>query len=207
MSLPLLHVLAGDDQAGRPDFMEVVGRLQEACGADLAVHLRLRDPSGSRLLEQASVIAAAAEGLGGWCVVNERLDVALAAGAQAAQLGRRALPLSAARRVAGRRLRLGVSVHDEREARDAVRGGANYLVLGTIYATATHPEMRAHGPRIVERCRGVGAPVIAIGGVDSGRVPELRSAGASGVAVIRAVWEAADPVGAAKRLIDAWRTG
>ncbi len=207
MSLPLLHVLAGDDQVERADFMEVVRRLQEACGPDLALHLRLRDASTSRLLEQASIIATAAEGLGGWCVVNERLDVALAVGAQAAQLGRRALPLSAARRVAGGRLRLGVSVHDEGEARDAVEGGANYLVLGTIYATGTHPEMRSHGPWIVERCRSVGAPVVAIGGVDSGRVPELRSAGASGVAVIRAVWEAGDPVGAAKRLIDAWRTG
>ncbi|MCK5411400.1 MAG: thiamine phosphate synthase [Gemmatimonadetes bacterium] len=207
MSLPLLHVLAGDDQAGRADFMEVVGRLQEACGADLALHLRLRDASTSRLLELASVITRAAEGLGGWCVVNERLDVALAAGAQAAQLGRRALPLSAARRVAGGRLRLGVSVHDEREARDAVRGGANYVVLGTIYPTGTHPEIQPHGPRIVERCCNVGAPVVAIGGVDSGRVPELRSAGASGVAVIRAVWDAGDPVQAAERLIDAWRTG
>ncbi len=200
-------MLAGDDQAGRADFMDVVRRLQEACGADLALHLRLRHASTSRLLEQASVIATAAEGLGGWCVVNERLDVALAAGAQAAQLGRRGLPLSAARRVAGRWLRLGVSVHDERAARDAVRGGANYVVLGTIYATGTHPEIRPHGPQIVERCRGVGAPVVAIGGVDSGRVPELRIAGASGVAVIRAVWEAGDPVRAAQRLIDAWRTG
>jgi thiamine-phosphate pyrophosphorylase len=215
VSLPPLHILVGDEQAVRPDFPEVADELLDAWGADLALHLRLRQAAGARLFELASRFTAAAERTGGWCVVNDRLDVALGAGAQAVQLGRTALPVAAAREVietcAGKGgplptgPALGASVHGEEEARSAAADGANYLVLGTIFASRTHPGVTPHGIAIVERCCAVGLPVIAIGGMNAARAPEVRRAGAAGLAVVRAVWDAGEPREAAGRLIRAWK--
>ena len=210
MSIPLLHVVTGDAQASRPDFPEVGRKMLEAWGSDLALHLRLRDATASRLLDLASELSGSAAATGGWCVVNERLDVALAAGAQAVQLGRTALPVSVAREVirreeAGRGPALGASAHTEVEAQEAVADGASYIVLGTIFSSRTHPGVRPHGTAIVERCRTIGVPVIGIGGIDAAGASALRRAGASGVAVVRAVWGAEDPVDASGRLIRAWR--
>ena len=228
MSIPLLHVVTGDAQASRPDFPEVGRQMLEAWGSDLALHLRLRDAAASRLLDLASELSGSAAATGGWCVVNERLDVALAAGAQAVQLGRTALPVSVAREVirrahgagpthgaprtqagvrdeAGGGPALGASVHTEVEAQEAAADGASYIVLGTIFSSRTHPGVRPHGTAIVERCRTIGVPVIGIGGIDAVGASALRRAGASGVAVVRAVWGAEDPVDASGRLIRAWR--
>ncbi len=211
MSVPLLHVVAGDAQAGRPDFLETARTLLEVGGADLAIHLRLRDVTASRLFDLTSELSGLASASGGWCVVNERLDVALAAGAQGVQLGRTALPVGVAREVlAGVRREtrggpaLGASVHAVAEARQAEADGASYVVLGTIFASRTHPGVRPHGTAIVERCRGIGVPIIGIGGIDAGGAEALKRAGASGLAVVRAVWGAEDPVEAAGRLIRAW---
>ncbi len=209
MSIPLLHVVAGDAQANRPDFLEVGRKMLEAWGADLALHLRLRDAAASRFLDLASELSGSAAATGGWCVVNERLDVALAAGAQAVQLGRTALPVEIAREVIRRardveRAHGAVQREAEAEAREAVADGASYIVLGTVFASRTHPGVRPHGTAIVERCRTIGVPVIGIGGIDVAGASALRRAGASGVAVVRAVWEAKDPVDASGRLIRAW---
>jgi len=210
LSIPLLHVVTGDAQASRPDFPEVGRKMLEAWGSDLALHLRLRDAAASRFLDVASALSGSAAATGGWCVVNERLDVALAAGAQAVQLGRTALPVSVAREVirreeAVRGPALGASAHTEVEAQEAVADGASYIVLGTIFSSRTHPGVRPHGTAIVERCRTIGVPVIGIGGIDAVGASALRRAGASGVAVVRAVWGAEDPVDASGRLIRAWR--
>jgi thiamine monophosphate synthase len=227
LSIPVLHVVAGDAQASRRDFPEMGRKMLEAWGADLALHLRLKNAPASRLLDLASQLSGSAVATGGWCVVNERLDVALASGAQAVQLGRTALPVAIARAVirraqgagptqgaprtqagvweeAGGGPALGASVHTEAEAREAVADGASYIVLGTIFASRTHPGVRPHGTAIVERCRTIGAPVIGIGGIDLVGASALRRAGASGVAVVRAVWGGTDPVDASGRLIRAW---
>ncbi len=207
MSIPLLHVVAGDAQASRPDFLEVGRTMLEARGADLALHLRLKNAPASRLLDLASDLSGWAAATGGWCVVNERLDVTLAARAQAVQLGRTGLPVEIAREVIRRAhgaCALGASVHSEAEAREAVAAGASYIVLGTVFASRTHPGVRPQGTAIVERCRTVGVPVVGIGGIDAAGAPALRRVGASGIAVVRAVWEAEDPVDASGRLVRAW---
>ncbi|MFW6193834.1 MAG: thiamine phosphate synthase, partial [Gemmatimonadota bacterium] len=167
-----------------------------------ALHLRLREPDARGLHDLASELAADAREHGGWCVVNERLDVALAADVQGAQMGSGALPIPAARSVAGEDLVLGASAHDPAEVRRARRDGADFVLLGTIYATPTHPEIEPSGVELVEACRGLGVPVVAIGGMEAGRVAEVRRAGADGVAAVRAVWDAGRPAGAARVLID-----
>jgi len=212
---PRLHVVTPDRVADRGDFPGVAEELLRAGGGDLALHLRLRRAGGRRLFELARRLAARAAESGGWCVVNERVDVGIASGAQAIQLGARALPVREVRRILARTgarrsgpdPALGVSVHGPEEAAAAVRSGADYLVVGTVYPTPSHPGGEIGGPDRVRACAGEvpEVPVVAIGGVDRRRVPEVRRAGAHGAAVVRAVWDAPDPVEAALGLIRALR--
>lgn len=204
VDLPPLHVLVGDAEAGRGDVGGLADELLAAGDGDLALHLRLREATGRRIHELAARVRDGVDRHGGWCVVNDRVDVALTAGADAVQLGGESLPVTAARRALEGEAAVGRSVHGVGAARRAARDGANYLVLGTIYPTPSHPERPGAGPGLVEEVAGIGPPVIAIGGIDADRVPEVRSAGARGIAVRRAVWEADDPAEAVRELRDAW---
>ncbi len=208
LDLPALHVLVGDAEAGRADFGSLADDLLAAGDGDLALHVRLREATGRRVHEAAARVREGADRHGGWCVVNDRVDVALTAGADAVQLGGQSLPVTAARRVLENEAAVGRSVHGAGAARRAARDGANYLVLGTIYPTPSHPGRPGAGPGLVEEVADeVGAdgpPVIAIGGIEAGRMREVRSAGVDGVAVRRAVWEAEDPANAVRELLDAW---
>ena len=174
----------------------------DAAGERLALHLRLPRADALRLYRLAERLAAAARRSGGWCVVNGRLDVALAAGAQAVQMGAGSLPLAAARKIAGRRLGLGASEHSAAEAEGAARSGADYVLAGTVFETASHPDRTPAGPVIVTECARAGLPVIGIGGIDRGNAGLVTAAGAAGIAVVRAVWQAPDPVAEALRLVE-----
>ena len=208
------------------DGVEPVSELLERL-APVAVHLRARI-TARRLFDVAAELAPIARRAGSWLVVNGRPDVALAAGARAVQLGRAALGVRETRRMvavcAGRRaavggpgaargpgaageLAIGASVHDAEEALRATRAGADYLVLGTIYATPSHPGVEGGGPEAVAAVRRRLAsdhppPILAIGGVRADRIEALLEAGAYGVVVGRAVWSAPDPALAAD---DLWR--
>ncbi|MXW65420.1 MAG: thiamine phosphate synthase [Gemmatimonadales bacterium] len=214
--LPRLHVLVSERELGGPHGpaeLTAVERLLERA-APVAVHLRARIGT-RRLFEIADRLAPIASRAGSWLVVNGRPDVALAAGARAVQLGRTALGVEETRRViracAGS-LAIGASVHDAEGALRAAREGADYLVLGTIYATPSHPGVEGSGPAAVSAVRRRLAahrlavhrpsarrppPILAIGGVNADRVEEVTEAGAHGIVVGRAVWSAADPERAA----------
>ena len=202
MNLPLLHVISPQGIDHDTRFTQLVASMQAACGSDLAIHIRDPGAVGARVFGLARDLADGARRHGGWCAVNDRTDVALAAGAQAAQLGHRALPLEAARRIVGNRLALGVSVHSATEVGAAADGGANYVVLGTIFPSPSHPDRPPLGIAALSTCRGHGVPVVAIGGIDAERVEPVMAAGASGVAVLSAVWDAGDPVAAATDLVE-----
>jgi thiamine-phosphate pyrophosphorylase len=134
-------------------------------------------------------------------IVNDRVDIAAATNAAGAQLSARSLSISAARAILGPNAAIGYSAHALAEAERAEAEGANFLLLGTIYHTESHPEIVPAGIDLVaSTARRCGIPILAIGGVTPERVPELRAAGAAGVAVIRAVWDARDPVHAAHEL-------
>ena len=147
-----------------------------------------------------SELRPVAAGSGALLLVNDRVDVALTARAHGVQLGRRSLPLPVARQLLGSRT-IGYSAHDEQESVAAERDGADFLLVGSIYGTASHPGAVPGGIALLERCAAAcSKPVLAIGGVTAERVAELRAAGAHGVAVIRAVWDAPEPVQAAEEL-------
>lgn len=139
------------------------------------------------------------------CIVDDRLDVALVAGAHGVHLGAEDLPVARARAIAGPGLVIGATVRDPLSARAAVADGASYLGTGPAYATRTKTGLP--GPIGVE---GVGAvcaasdvPVIAIGGVTAERVAPLLAAGVHGVAVVGAVSDATDPGSAVRALVAA----
>ena len=186
--VPRLHVLASAGEIERPHGPATLRRLLRR-PHPIAVHVRARLPA-RRIYELSADLAGAARESGSWCVVNGRPDIALAAGAQGVQLGGAALGVREVRAmVAGSSLRVGASVHDPEEARERATEGVDYLVVGTVYETESHPGRKGRGP-----------PLLAIGGVTLDRIPELARAGAYGVVVHRAVWESADPVEAADRL-------
>jgi thiamine-phosphate pyrophosphorylase len=157
-----------------------------------ALALRLKDVVGRRAL----------------LFVNDRVDIALAANADGVQLGENALPLEAARQIAGDRVRnsllLGRSVHSVAGALKAEAQGADLLVLGTIFPTASHPGAVTGGSRIVrEVASAVSLPFLGIGGIDATNAGEVIAQGAIGAAVITAITTAEDPAAASADLLAA----
>ena len=134
-------------------------------------------------------------------IVNERVDVALAVDADGVHLPSHALPVRVAKQLGGERLLVGRSVHGVEEAAIAERDGADYLILGTIYGTASHPGGKVSGPRLIAEVKArVQTPIYAIGGIDASNAGETMRAGADGIAVIRSILGAADPQAAAQEL-------
>jgi thiamine-phosphate diphosphorylase len=190
---------------------ELVERVAQAVagGVDL-VQLRDKTLPGGQLLELATAML---EAIGGRAklIVNDRADVALAAGAQGVQLGEEGLPVAAARMLLGDNSLIGRSVHSLAAAIQAESEGADFLVVGTMYASSSHPGEEPAGPglmrEIAEKSR---LPLIGIGGVTPENADELIQAGASGVAVITNILAADDPRAAAQRMKDvlmaSWNT-
>ena len=199
-AIPRLHAFTDERVASLPDLDDRAGALAAAGGAQLALHARGHGLSG---LAHHTLAVRLAAHPPAFLFVNDRLDVALAAGARGVQLGAHSLSPGDARRL-NADWWIGVSVHDAHEARAAQAAGADYLVVGPVFATATHPDRAPLGlTRFAEIAR-FGLPAIAIGGVTPTGVRELRAAGAYGVAAIRALWDAGDPAEAARATLAAW---
>jgi thiamine-phosphate diphosphorylase len=193
VSLPRLHVVTDDAILDRADFLDHARALLRAHGPAIALHVRARHATARRLLTAAAALVETAASVGGTVLVNDRIDIALAAGAHGVHLRERSMPPADARGLVGRRL-LGRSIHDAGGV-EAVARWTDFLFLGTIYPTASHSGSPALGPRaIAELAAATELPVLAIGGLDVGRVAEVLGAGAHGVAVIGGVWGGADPV-------------
>ncbi len=143
--------------------------------------------------------------------INDRLEVALAVGADVIHLGQDDLPLAEALRArdvaAPGRLRVGVSTHDLAQAMAAEAGGADYIGFGPVFSTRTKPQATsAVGlPALREVVKAVALPVVAIGGINLDRVAEVARTGAAAAAVIAAVDEAVDPIRAGLCVAHAFR--
>jgi thiamine-phosphate pyrophosphorylase len=197
VSLPRLHAVTDERIARRPDLDQVARELAGAGGAQLAFHARGHTLSGLehfQLAQQLSVYPSSR------LFVNDRLDIALAVGAAGVHLGRGSLPVDAARPL-DPTWWIGKSVHDLDEARAAQAEGADYLFLGPVFPTATHPDRAPAGLGILRDVVRLGLPVVAIGGVTVERVREIRDAGAYGVAAIRALWDAPEPAEPVRRML------
>jgi thiamine-phosphate pyrophosphorylase len=196
-SVPRL-VLVTDRQAtaGR-DLVDVVCAALDA-GLP-AVQLREKDMSGAALLGLAEQLRKATEARRALLFVNDRVDVALAVGADGVQLGHGAVSVADARRLLSPGALVGVSTHETMAANDA-----DFFVFGAVYPTPGKSAVGAVALRAaVDAARPV--PVLAIGGITAAEVPELRAFGAAGVAVIRAILGAPDPAAATRALLAAAR--
>jgi thiamine-phosphate pyrophosphorylase len=141
------------------------------------------------------------------CLVNDRLHVALAVGADGGHVGADDLPVAAARRVLGGDAVLGATAREPMTAKQAVAEGASYLGVGPAYRTTTKTGLPDPlGPSgVAAVAAAVDIPVIAIGGVTVDAVPALLDAGAYGVAVVGGINDAADPYEAASRFFQTLR--
>ncbi len=131
--------------------------------------------------------------------VNDRADLVPWLGAAGVHLPSRGLSVADARRLLGPDVLIGRSTHSAPEARAAWDEGADYVFLGPIWETRSHPGRAALGPAAIEHAAP--ARVVAIGGVTPARVEQCRSAGAWGVAAISALWMAPDSGAVAKRML------
>lgn len=156
-------------------------------------------------LAACQILADAARRHGALFAVNDRADIARAAGADVLHLGQGDLPLEVARDIVGTDVLLGLSSHDLEQAAAAAAGGADYFCVGPCWPTPTKPGRRAPGVGLVRSVAELETdkPWFAIGGIDEHRLPEVREAGAGRIVVVRAITAAADPRAAAERLSSA----
>jgi thiamine-phosphate diphosphorylase len=174
-----------------------------AGGPAVALHARHPGGTGADLAASARRLVSLARPPEAAVFVSGRADIAAALGAQGVQLRAGDLVPADARRVLPRGW-IGRSVHTVEEAGAAMEEGADFLVVGSIYATASHPNREPAGPKLVTRTASLGVPIIAIGGVTLERVVELKDAGAYGVAAIRSLWDAPDPAAAITAMLSLW---
>ena len=188
--IPVVHAVTNDDVLARADFIDQASAIMETMGPRGAIHLRAHTVPASRLHALALALALAQRKTGAWLVVNDRIDIAMTVHARGAQLTTRSMTAMDARRIAPQ-LAIGASVHGVEEAKIAEAAGADWIVGGHVFETATHPEAPGRGPALISRITSaVALPLIAIGGIQPEHVPFLRRAGAHGVAVIRGIWSA-----------------
>jgi thiamine-phosphate pyrophosphorylase len=191
--------------AGR-DLLAVID--QSLAAGVPAVQLREKDLGASELARLARALRAATVAHGAALIINDRVDVALAVGADGVQRTTVSLPIADILAIADKRLRVGASVHALAEAVAAAEAGADWIIFGPVYDT---PSKRGYGApqglEALERvAHAVSVPVIAIGGITPDRVAEVRRAGAHGVAAISAILSAPSPADATRRFLDALNT-
>jgi len=195
-AVPRLHAVTDDRVLALPDVLDRARAL--ALGPDVAIHLR-GALSGRPLLALADALRALTAAAGALLIVNDRLDVARLCRADGLHLPARGLPVARVAAHPDRPHLVGRSTHAAADARAALAAGADYVFLGNVWPTASHPDRPPLGPAAI----GVvsSARVIAIGGITADRAAEARAAGAGGVAAIRALWDAPDPAAAARNLL------
>jgi thiamine-phosphate pyrophosphorylase len=156
-------------------------------------------------LEALEVLADAARRHGALLAVNDRADIAIAAGADVLHLGQDDLPPPIARGIIGPRPLIGLSTHDRAQATAAAAAapdGPDYFCVGPCWPTPTKPGRPAAGLDLVRTTAELATdkPWFAIGGIDEHRLPEVLAAGARRIVVVRAITGAEDPAAAAQRL-------
>jgi thiamine-phosphate pyrophosphorylase len=202
LSSRLLVVTDRHQTNGRP----LVPLLQQVLTAAAPiVQLRERDLSARELVKLAHEVQAVTASHRSQLLINDRIDVALALEGVGVHLRSNSLPISVARRLLGAQRLVGVSVHTVEEAMQVESQGADYIILGPIYAT---PSKQMFGPplgihTLEKACRLVRIPIFGIGGVTAVRAHEMRRAGAFGVAVITAILGAIDVDSATRELLEA----
>jgi thiamine-phosphate pyrophosphorylase len=195
----LLLVTDRNHTQGRP----LPSLLRQAVEAGVpAIQLRERDLPTDALLSLAREIRAFTAPRAVPLIINDRVDLMLALNLDGVHLRASSLPVAVVRRLVGPDRLVGVSTHSLAEVKDAGREGADYVVFGPVFDTPSKRQFGAPAglETLAEVCRVSDVPVFAIGGVTGASVPDLRRAGAHGVAVIGAILARADVAAATREL-------
>jgi thiamine-phosphate pyrophosphorylase len=196
---------------GRP-----LADLVEAAVAGGATLVQLRDKTSETraMVATARALAGVLRGTGVPLIVNDRVDVALAAGADGVHLGQDDMDIADARRLLGPRAILGVTVRTEREARATPLAAADYAAVGGVFATSSKanetPPVGLDGLSALAailRARRPGLPICAIAGITAANAAGVIAAGADGLAVVSTIFMADDPAAAARALAGAVAEG
>lgn len=204
--------LCTDARRERGDLAEFADAVL-AAGVDI-IQLRDKGSAGEREfgpleargeLAALAVLADAARRHGRLLAVNDRADIARAAGADVLHLGQDDLPLSAAREIVAPGTLIGRSSHDEAQVRAAAAEDVDYFCVGPCWPTPTKPGRPAPGLDLLGFTVDLATdkPWFAIGGIDEERLPEVLAAGATRIVVVRAITAAEDPAAATRRLAEA----
>jgi thiamine-phosphate pyrophosphorylase len=184
--------VAGDLEHFLPPVLEA--------GVDM-VQIREKSLEAGQLLPFLEIAKRCTEEFGALLIVNDRVDVAIAADADGVHLGQEDLPPEHARRQMGPGPLIGLSTHAPSEVRDASSRPADYIAVGPIHETPTKPGRRATGLGLIQVAKdSAKVPFFAIGGIDLNTLPAVVEAGASRIVVVRALTEAEDPPSVARRL-------
>jgi len=180
----------------------LVARVEAAlAGGASAIQYRNKGADAALRRAQAAALARVHAARGGLLIVNDDAALAAAVGADGVHIGADDGDVAAARALVGPDRLVGVSCYDDfAVAEAAVAAGADYVAFGSFFASSVKPEARRADVALLARARGLGVPVVAIGGITAGNAPDLVRAGADAVAVITAVFGAGDVAAAARAI-------
>jgi thiamine-phosphate pyrophosphorylase len=195
-----------DESSARPPLALVAAFLE---GGAAIVQLRLKSAAAGDLFRLAVAAGELCRARGALLLVNDRPDVARAAGADGVHLGQEDLPPANAREILGPDALVGISTHSDAEIDAAVRSGADYIGFGPVFATRSKgasPLPPPHGIAGLRRAvtRAGSLPVVAIGGIDVARAAEVRQAGAACAAAIAELCAAPDPAARTREMVQAF---
>ena len=168
-------------------------------GGVTTVQLREKDLDSMNLFFLASELRNMTNEYGANLIINDRVDIALAVGADGVQMGKSSIPIMEARRLLGRDKLIGFSTHNMQEAVGSEENGVNYITLSPIYESPG--KGKPTGPGVIPTFRDcLRVPIIALGGINGDNAQEVLDNKADGIAVISAIMASEDPKAAAVRL-------
>ena len=201
---PLYAIFDPSQSRGRP----LRAILRDLLAGGIAIiQLRAKETAAKEFLVLAREIRGLTRPAGCLFIVNDRLDIALAAGADGVHLGQEDLPLAIARKLMGREKIIGISTHDLAQAKEAEQGGADYIGFGPIFGTFTKDT--GYSPRgaamLKEIRQAVKIPIVAIGGINDTNVAQVWESGADAAAIISDLMGADDVAGKVRRILSLHR--
>ena len=203
LRLPILCFVVGPADVKDGDLEATVA--SAIAGGVTMVQLRAKEMPAGQMLDLARRLKTLTRGKA-MLVINDRLDVAIAAEADGAEVPEAGIPTLVARGLLGKYSVLGRSVHSVEAAVQAAREGAEFVLAGTVFKSPSKPDLKPAGTAIItEIAKSVTVPVVGIGGVTAANVGDVIKAGAGGIAVISAIARSPDPTAAAEELAQALR--
>ena len=195
----LLYAVTNRAWVGKMTLMEQVEAVLK--NGATCVQLREKDLDEASFLAEAREMAALCRRYHVPFIVNDNVDIAIACGADGVHVGQEDMAAGDVRRRVGPNMLVGVSAHTVEEALDAVKNGADYLGLGSVFSTSTKLDVDLMSRETLQAiCRAVDVPTVAIGGISRKNILDLAGSGVDGVAVVSALFGAPDPGAAAAEL-------